>query len=59
MASFYGYNFRHPDINGFDVAMIYESHSKDLSKFKGLKKLCEYNEDDVKSMVGVVENIYL
>lgn len=58
LASFYGYNFKHPFMDGMQVAMLYSQHASDLTKFRGYKKLCEYNEDDVKSMVGVVENIY-
>lgn len=59
VASFYGYNFRHPFMDGRQVAMLYEQHARNLSKFKGLKKLREYNEDDVMSMVGIVSSIYL
>lgn len=58
VASFYGYKFRHPHMDGMEVAFLYEMHSDDLSSYRGLKKLREYNEDDVKSMAGVVENIY-
>ena len=58
LASFYGYNFKYPFMDGMQVAMLYEQHANDLTKFRGYKKLCQYNEDDVKSMVGVVENIY-
>lgn len=58
LASFYGYNFKHPFMDGMQVGTLYSEHASDLTKFRGYKKLCEYNEDDVKSMVGVVENIY-
>ena len=58
LASFFGYNFKHPFMDGLEVASLYSRYANDLTKFRGLKKLCEYNEDDVKSMLGVTENLY-
>lgn len=58
LASFYCYKFRHPFIDGMQVAMLYLEHSNDLTKFRDYKKLREYNEDDVRAMVGLVEHIY-
>jgi predicted RecB family nuclease len=58
LASFFGYKFKHPFMDGLEVASLYSRYSDNLTKFKGYKKLCEYNEDDVKSMLGVTENLY-
>ncbi len=58
LASFYGYNFKHPFMDGLEIASLYSQYANDLTKFRGLKKLYEYNEDDVRSMLGVTENLY-
>lgn len=59
LGEFYGYNFKHTNMDGRQVAMLYSQYANDLKKFKGYKKLCDYNEDDVKSMASVIEHIYL
>jgi predicted RecB family nuclease len=59
LGEFYGYNFKHPNMDGREVAILYAQHSRNLKKFTGYKKLCSYNEDDVKSMAALVEHIYL
>lgn len=59
LGDFYGYNFKHPNMDGLEVANLYLKHSHDLKKFRGYKKLCDYNEDDVKSLAALVEQIYL
>lgn len=59
LGEFYGYNFKHPNMDGQQVAMLYSQYANDLKKFKGYEKLCDYNEDDVQSMASVVEHIYL
>ncbi len=58
LGEFYGYNFKHPNMDGQQVAMLYSQYANDLKKFRGYEKLCDYNEDDVKSMAAVVEQIY-
>lgn len=59
LGGFYGYNFKHPNMDGQQVAMLYSQYANDLKKFRGYEKLCDYNEDDVNSMAAVVEHIYL
>lgn len=59
LGGFYGYNFKHPNMDGQQVAMLYTQYANDLKKFIGYDKLCDYNEDDVKAMASVVEQIYL
>lgn len=59
LGEYYGYNFKHPNMDGQQVAMLYSQYANDLKKFRGYEKLCDYNEDDVKSMASVVEHIYL
>jgi predicted RecB family nuclease len=59
LGEFYGYNFKYPNMDGRQVAMLYSQYANDLKKFRGYDKLCDYNEDDVKSMASVVEHIYL
>lgn len=59
LGEFYGYNFKHPNMDGQQVAMLYSQYANDLKKFRGYEKLCDYNEDDVNSMAAVVEHIYL
>ena len=59
LGEFYGYNFKHPNMDGQQVALLYSQYAGDLKKFRGYEKLCDYNEDDVKSMTALVEHIYL
>jgi uncharacterized protein YprB with RNaseH-like and TPR domain len=59
VADFWGYNFLHPNMNGGQVASLYLSYRKNLRRYSGYKKLCEYNEDDVKSMLSLVHHLYL
>lgn len=59
LGEFYGYNFKHPNMDGQQVAMLYAQYANDLKSFRGYDKLCDYNEDDVKSMAAVIEHIYL
>lgn len=59
LGEFYGYNFKHPNMDGQQVALLYSQYADDLKKFRGYEKLCDYNEDDVKSMASLVEHIYL
>ena len=55
LAKFLGYNFRHPDLNGFLVAASYE---KCLQENKQLdKKYFEYNEDDCLSLKFLYEQL--
>lgn len=58
LGDFYGYNFKHPNMDGQQVALLYSQYANDLKKFRGYEKLCDYNEDDVKSMASIVEHIY-
>ncbi len=57
LGEFYGYNFKHPNMDGRQVAMLYSQYSNDLKKFRGYEKLCDYNEDDVKSMFSLVDHL--
>ncbi len=59
LGEFYGYNFKHPNMDGYQVAMLYAQYANDLKKFRGYDQLCDYNEDDIKAMATVVEQIYL
>jgi predicted RecB family nuclease len=59
LGEFYGYKFKHPNMDGRQVAILYSQYANDLKKFIGYEKLCEYNEDDVKAMASIVEHIYL
>jgi predicted RecB family nuclease len=59
LGEFYGYNFKYPNMDGQQVAILYSQYANDLKEFKGYEKICDYNEDDVKSMASVVEHIYL
>jgi len=59
LGEFYGYNFKHPNMDGQQVAILYSQYASNLKKFNGYQKLCDYNEDDVKSMASIVKQIYL
>jgi len=58
VGDFFGYRFTHPNMSGQEVASIYMRYSDNLRKFGGYEKLCTYNEDDVKSMLSLVEHLY-
>jgi len=58
VGEYFGYKFKHPNMDGGEVARIYMIYSSNLTRFGGYKKLLEYNEDDVKSLASIVEHIY-
>lgn len=58
VGEFFGYEFRHPYMDGMEVASTYLNYSNGISKYRDFQTLCEYNEDDVKSMFSIVEHLY-
>jgi predicted RecB family nuclease len=54
VGAFFGYQYKHPEWDGFAVASLYEMQYRklrDLGKRRKLaKKLIEYNEDDVRCL---------
>lgn len=57
LARYFGYNYRHPDLDGISVATAYlGSYQRERNK-QLLKVLKEYNEDDVKSLPVIVSKI--
>lgn len=59
VAEYFDYKFKHPHIDGREVGMAWETHKEDMKKHRSFKKYLEYNEDDVKSLNTVFENIYI
>lgn len=57
IANYFGYEYRHPELDGLSVAIEYLSNYQ-RSKDKGLlKRLLEYNEDDIRSLPWVLDKI--
>jgi uncharacterized protein YprB with RNaseH-like and TPR domain/Icc-related predicted phosphoesterase len=59
ISDYFGYYFRHKDLNGLTVAMEYLVNYQKTKNQKLLQKLLEYNEDDVRSMDWLVNKIVL
>jgi len=61
MGKFWGYRYKHPELDGFAVAQLYEGRyrrSRNLVQRRKLaKKLIEYNEDDVRCLPFILDAI--
>jgi uncharacterized protein YprB with RNaseH-like and TPR domain len=57
VAKYFGYRYRHQDLDGMTVAMEYMITYQTSRDKKLLKKLLEYNEDDVNSLPAIVEQV--
>lgn len=61
IGSFFGYRYRHPNLDGFGVALLYEHTYQELRhavRRRTLeKKLCDYNEDDVRCLPFILRAI--
>ena len=59
IASRFGYNYKHPDLSGMTVALEYLSNYQKTKDKKLMKKLLEYNEDDIRSLPWIMERLSL
>jgi uncharacterized protein YprB with RNaseH-like and TPR domain len=57
LARYFGYKYRHPNLDGMSVAMEFMITYQKTKNKKLLKKLLEYNEDDVKSLPAIITKI--
>lgn len=57
IASYFGYDYRHPDLSGMTVALEYLSNYQKTKDKKLMKKLLEYNEDDIRSLPWIMERL--
>jgi len=57
IASRFGYNYQHPDLSGMTVALEYLSNYQKTKDKKLMKKLLEYNEDDIRSLPWIMERL--
>lgn len=57
IASHFGYDYRHSDLSGMTVALEYLSNYQKTKDKKLIKKLLEYNEDDIRSLPWIVEQL--
>jgi Icc-related predicted phosphoesterase/uncharacterized protein YprB with RNaseH-like and TPR domain len=61
IGAFFGYRYKHPDLDGFRVASLYQHCFQKLrnsARRRALqKKLCEYNEDDVRCLPFILRSI--
>jgi Icc-related predicted phosphoesterase/uncharacterized protein YprB with RNaseH-like and TPR domain len=51
-----GFEFKHPDMNGFDVGMMFTSYAKKPERLP-MRKILEYNRDDVMAIPFIVQRI--
>lgn len=57
VAKYFGYKYRHPDLDGMGVAIAYMYTFQKKRDKKLLKRLFEYNEDDVKSLPAIMARV--
>ncbi len=57
IAAYLGYIYRHPDLDGITVAMHYLIDYQKNRDSGLLKRLLEYNEDDIRSLPWIMERI--
>lgn len=57
IAKYFGYKYRHPDLDGMTVAMSYMVNYQKTRDKKLLRKLFEYNEDDVRSLPAIAARV--
>lgn len=59
VAAYFGYEYRHPGLDGMTVAIEYLTNYQRSRNKTLLKKLLEYNEDDIRSLPWMLEQISL
>jgi predicted RecB family nuclease len=61
VAEMLGIRYRHPELDGLEVALLYEHNyirMKNAARKKALKRrLLEYNEDDVRSLPFILNAV--
>jgi len=57
IASYFDYNYLHPDLSGMTVALEYLLNYQKTQDKKLMKKLLEYNEDDIRSLPWMMERL--
>jgi len=57
IASHFAYNYKHPDLSGMTVALEYLSNYQNTQDKNLMKKLLEYNEDDIRSLPWMMERL--
>lgn len=57
LAKYFGYNYRHQDLDGMRVALDYMLVYQKTKDKKLLMKLFEYNEDDVRSLPAILSKL--
>lgn len=61
IGEFFGYRYKHPDLDGFTVASLYEGRYQALRKTPAGRKLAQrliaYNEDDVRCLPYILNAI--
>jgi uncharacterized protein YprB with RNaseH-like and TPR domain/Icc-related predicted phosphoesterase len=57
VAAYFGYEYRHPDLDGMTVAIEYLTNYQRSRNKTLLKRLLEYNEDDIRSLPWLLKQI--
>lgn len=57
IAGYFGYEYRHPELDGFAVAIEYTTNYQESRSKKLLRSLLEYNEDDIRSLPWILDRI--
>jgi len=57
IADYFGYEYRHQDLNGMIVALEYMHTYQKTKDKKLLKRLLEYNEDDIRSLPWIMKKL--
>ncbi|MGA2663607.1 MAG: TM0106 family RecB-like putative nuclease [Nitrososphaerales archaeon] len=57
IASYFGFEYRHPDLDGFAVALEYQINYLKNQDKELMRKLLEYNEDDIRSLPWILKRL--
>ena len=58
LAPHIGFKFRHPNIDGLQMALIYSEWQRNLRKCPHLSMLIDKNEDDVMALKRIIDEFY-
>lgn len=61
IGGYFGYRYKHPDLDGWEVALLYENRYQSLKNSSTRRKLArtliEYNEDDVRCLPHILNSL--
>ncbi len=58
IANYIGFKFRHRNLDGYEIGLIYDEWKMNLRKCPILSKLKDKNEDDLKALKRIIDEFY-